>query len=68
MVASPTGLGPENECDGEGQQQLLMTGPSFRQRGCHIRTMAAVVQLREIILTVSLKELGAKKSCLALNL
>jgi hypothetical protein len=23
MVAIPTGLGPENECAGEGQQQIL---------------------------------------------
>jgi hypothetical protein len=28
MVASPTGLGPENECAGEDQQQLQMTDPS----------------------------------------
>jgi hypothetical protein len=31
MVASPTGLGPENDCSGEGQQQLT-TDPSSRQR------------------------------------
>jgi hypothetical protein len=33
MVASSTGLGPENECAGESQQQLSMTDPSSRQRG-----------------------------------
>jgi hypothetical protein len=32
MVASPTGLGPENDCAGEGQQQLYTTDPSSRQR------------------------------------
>jgi hypothetical protein len=46
MVASPTGLRPENKCAGEGQQQLEMRDPPFRQRGCHIRTMTAGVQLR----------------------
>jgi hypothetical protein len=32
MVASPTGLGPENDCAGENQQQLETTDPSSRQR------------------------------------
>jgi hypothetical protein len=32
MVAGPTGLGPENDCAGEDQQQLKMTDPSSRQR------------------------------------
>jgi hypothetical protein len=32
MVASPTGLGPKNDCAGEGQQQLITTDPSSRQR------------------------------------
>jgi hypothetical protein len=32
MVASPTGLGPENDCAGEDQQQLQTTHPSSRQR------------------------------------
>jgi hypothetical protein len=32
MVASPTGLGPEYDCSGEGQQQLYTTDPSSRQR------------------------------------
>jgi hypothetical protein len=32
MVASPTGLGPENDCAGEDQQQLHTTDPSSRQR------------------------------------
>jgi hypothetical protein len=47
MVMSPTGLGSENEYPGEGQQQLQMTDPSSRQRGCYIRTMTAGVQLRK---------------------
>jgi hypothetical protein len=32
MVASPTGLGPENDYASEGQQQLKTTDPSSRQR------------------------------------
>jgi hypothetical protein len=32
MVASPTGLGPENDYTSEGQQQLQITDPSSRQR------------------------------------
>jgi hypothetical protein len=32
MVASPKGLGPENDCADEGQQQLQTTDPSSRQR------------------------------------
>jgi hypothetical protein len=32
MVASPKGLGPDNDCAGEGQQQLQTTDPSSRQR------------------------------------
>jgi hypothetical protein len=47
MVASPTGLGPDNECAGDSQQQLQMTDPSSRQRGYYIKTMAAGVQLRK---------------------
>jgi hypothetical protein len=31
MVTTPTGRGPENDCAGEGQQQLLTTDPSSRQ-------------------------------------
>jgi hypothetical protein len=27
MVASPTGLRPENDCAGEGQKQLYMSDP-----------------------------------------
>jgi hypothetical protein len=38
MVASPKGLGPENECAGEGQQLLLTTDPSSRQRERPIST------------------------------
>jgi hypothetical protein len=33
MITSPTVLGPENYCSGEGQQQLQTTDPSSRQRG-----------------------------------
>jgi hypothetical protein len=32
MVSSLKGLGPENDCAGEGQQQLQTTDPSSRQR------------------------------------
>jgi hypothetical protein len=33
MVASPKALGPENDCAGEGQQELQTIDPSFRLRG-----------------------------------
>jgi hypothetical protein len=49
MVMSPMGLGPENNCTGEDQQQLCMTDPSSRQRGCYIRTITASVQLENKI-------------------
>jgi hypothetical protein len=29
MVASPKGLGPDNDCAGESQQQLQMTDPQL---------------------------------------
>jgi hypothetical protein len=32
MVTSPMGLGPENDCAGEGQQQLQTADPSSHQR------------------------------------
>jgi hypothetical protein len=32
MVASPKGLGPDDDCAGEGQQQLQTTDASSRQR------------------------------------
>jgi hypothetical protein len=32
MVASPNGLGPDNDWAGEGQYQLQTTDPSSRQR------------------------------------
>jgi hypothetical protein len=32
MVSNPKGLGPDNDCAGEGQQQLQTTDPSSRQR------------------------------------
>jgi hypothetical protein len=38
MVASPKGLGPENNCAGEGQQQLQKTDPYSRQRERPIST------------------------------
>jgi hypothetical protein len=67
MVASPTGLGPDNEYTGEGQQPLYMTDPSSRQRRCYIRTKTAAVQLRKKILAVSVKGLGAKTNWWAVN-
>jgi hypothetical protein len=50
MMASATGLGPENECAGEG----------LSSERIYIRTMISGVQLRKKILAVSLKGLGAK--------
>jgi hypothetical protein len=38
MITNPTGLGPENDCAGEGQQQLYKTHPSSRQRERPIST------------------------------
>jgi hypothetical protein len=67
MGASPTGVGPENERAGEGEQQLQMTDPSSRQRGCYLRTVTADGQLGKNILSVSLKGLGAKTNLLAVN-
>jgi hypothetical protein len=32
MIMSPEGLGPENDCAGEDQQQLETADPSSRQR------------------------------------
>jgi hypothetical protein len=49
MIMSPARLGPENECAGEGQQQLYTTDPSSRQRGCFIRTITTSVQLEDKI-------------------
>jgi hypothetical protein len=45
VAMSPAGLGPENDCAGEGQQKLQTTDPSSRQKGCCIRTITASVQL-----------------------
>jgi hypothetical protein len=42
----PAGLEPENDSAGEDQQQLYMTDPSSRQRGCYIRAITARVQLK----------------------
>jgi hypothetical protein len=33
MILSPTELGPEHDCTGEGQQRLETTDRSSRQRG-----------------------------------
>jgi hypothetical protein len=33
MATIPTGLGPENDCAGEGQYQLQTADPSSHQRG-----------------------------------
>jgi hypothetical protein len=49
MVMSLEGLGPENYCAGEDQQELKKTAPYFRQRGCYIRTITANVQLKNKI-------------------
>jgi hypothetical protein len=45
VVMSPAGLGTENDCAGEAQQQLQMTDPSFRERGCYMRIITGGVQL-----------------------
>jgi hypothetical protein len=57
VVVSPVGLGPENDCADEAQQQLETTDPFSRQRGCYIRTMTSSVQLKKKYLVVSLKVL-----------
>jgi hypothetical protein len=49
VVTSPAGLGPENDCAGEGQQQLYTTDPSSPQRECSIRSITASVQLEKKI-------------------
>jgi hypothetical protein len=38
MASSLAGLGPENDCAGERQQQLRTTDPSSRQRERHTST------------------------------
>jgi hypothetical protein len=45
---SPVRQGPENDCAGEGQQQLQTTDPSSSQRGSYIVTITASVQLKEV--------------------
>jgi hypothetical protein len=64
---SPAGLGPENGCASEGQQQLWASDPSSRQRWCYIRTMKTNVQLNKTLLIVSLTELAAKTNWLEVN-
>jgi hypothetical protein len=59
MVMRPTALGLENDCTGEGQQQLYTTVPYCRQRGYYIRTMTENVRLKTILVVI-LKVLGAK--------
>jgi hypothetical protein len=49
VVMSPAGVGPENDCAGEVQQQLYTTDPSSRQRGCYIRTITTSFQLKNKI-------------------
>jgi hypothetical protein len=41
-----TELGAENDCSGEGQQQLYTIDPSSRQRRCYIRNITARAQLK----------------------
>jgi hypothetical protein len=60
VVMSPLGLGPENDCPGEDQQQLQTTDPSSRQRECYIRTVTATVQSEIKVLVMGLKGLVAE--------
>jgi hypothetical protein len=46
---SLVGLGPENDCVGEDQQQMQTTDPTCRQRGRYIRTLTEIVQLENKI-------------------
>jgi hypothetical protein len=59
VVRSTAGVGPENDCASEGQQQLQTTDPSSRQRGCYIRIMKASIQLKKLLVVI-LKGLVAK--------
>jgi hypothetical protein len=45
---NPAGLGLENDCAGEGQQQFNKTDPSSREKGCYIRTMTTSVQVKKV--------------------
>lgn len=56
---SPTGLEPQNDCVNEGQHQLQTTDPSSRQNGCHLRTMIARVELKNLLVVI-LMGLGAE--------
>jgi hypothetical protein len=58
---SPAGVGPENDCAVEVQQQLYTRDPSSRQGGCYIKTMKASIQLKNISV-VSLKGFVAKRT------
>jgi hypothetical protein len=60
MVMSPAGIGPENDCAGEDQQQSKTTDPSSLERECYRRTITASVHLEKKTLVVSFKGLGAK--------
>jgi hypothetical protein len=60
------GVGPENDCASEDQQQLYTTEPSSRQRGCYIRTMKARIQLKKL-LVVGLEGKGKVKLSLCLT-
>jgi hypothetical protein len=46
---STAGLGPENNCADEDQQQLQATDTSSHQTGCYVRTIPASVQLENKI-------------------
>jgi hypothetical protein len=46
---TPAGIGPQNDCAGEDQQQLQTTDQSSRQRGCYIKTITASVRLENKI-------------------
>jgi hypothetical protein len=62
-----TRLGPENDCAGEVQQQIV-NDTSFHLRGCYIRTRTASVQLGgKKLLAMSLKGLVANMNWLAVN-
>jgi hypothetical protein len=67
MAPSPKGLGPENDCAGEGQQQLQMAYPLSSERMLYKDYDRRCSTERKNILTLSLKGLGAKTNCLAVN-
>jgi hypothetical protein len=54
------GLGAENDCSGEGQQQLFTTYLPSRKRGCYISAMTVRGSVEKKSLIVSFKGLVAK--------